>query len=297
MADVIDDDTLAAVATLWGQSSALAAILPAPHFGRLRSLQGTPLALPYAQAESALARREPSGTGGAFHDYRKVTITIRGDYSQASQALAAAQAVFNRDTLLGYSTTDITGLPRFMRWWPTGGGHLEEDAAVHGGKDVWKAVLEAEVWSVRAAGSGTPPANAPPGAIVVGPPGPVGPAGPQGPVGPAGPAGNGQGAITVDSAVVGGTTTLDLSTSNRHEVAMGAGNTTLALMNVGVGQVFMVRIKQDGVGSRTVTWFSGVSWPGASVPTLTTTAGKADAFIFYCRNVGVYDGFTLGLSI
>jgi len=73
----------------------------------------------------------------------------------------------------------------------------------------------------------------------------------------------------------GSTITFDCSVSNRHTVTL-AGNRTLALANVTPGQKIELTLVQDGTGSRTVTWFSGIKWSGGSAPTLTTTAAKAD---------------------
>ena len=96
---------------------------------------------------------------------------------------------------------------------------------------------------------------------------------------------------------VGGTTTCDLSAANIQHIVMGAGNTTIALSNVAVGQLFMIDITQDAVGSRTVTWFSTIRWAGGSAPTLTTTANKRDAFGFLCTGSGTYDGYIIGQNI
>lgn len=95
----------------------------------------------------------------------------------------------------------------------------------------------------------------------------------------------------------GGTATLDLSLGNQHRIQMPAGNITIALSNDTNSQIFTVRIKQDGTGSRTVTWFSGISWATGTVPTLTTTANKADMFIFVRTGSATYDGFIVGQNI
>lgn len=95
------------------------------------------------------------------------------------------------------------------------------------------------------------------------------------------------GAITADTD--GSTVTFNMATSNIHSVTLG-GNRTLAVSNVSIGQVFMLKLKQDATGSRTVTWFSGISWAGGSAPTLTTTAGKTDWIGFVCTGSGTYDG-------
>lgn len=101
---------------------------------------------------------------------------------------------------------------------------------------------------------------------------------------------------TLTTDVDGATVTFDLSASNKHQVTI-AGNRTFALSNPSVGQAFMIKVIQDGTGSRTVTWFSGISWAGGTAPTLTTTASKGDSFGFLCTGSGTYDGFIIGQNI
>jgi hypothetical protein len=102
------------------------------------------------------------------------------------------------------------------------------------------------------------------------------------------------GALKADTDAV--TVTFDMALSDKHTVTL-AGNRTLALANVGVGQAFIIVLVQDATGSRTVTWFSGIKWPGGTVPTLTTAANKADAFSFLCTAAGAYYGFTMGQNM
>lgn len=94
----------------------------------------------------------------------------------------------------------------------------------------------------------------------------------------------------------GATITFDVSDSNIHTVTLG-GNRTLAISNAAVGQCFMLRLLQDGTGSRTVTWFTTIKWAGGAAPTLTTTASKADMFGFVVTSAGNYDGFVVGQNI
>lgn len=102
------------------------------------------------------------------------------------------------------------------------------------------------------------------------------------------------GDLTSDSD--GATITFNMATSNLHTVTLG-GNRTLALSNVAVGQCFILRLVQDGSGSRTVTWFSTIKWAGGSAPTLTTTANKTDVLGFICTSSGNYDGFVVGQNL
>lgn len=88
----------------------------------------------------------------------------------------------------------------------------------------------------------------------------------------------------------------DVTKGNIRTVTLG-GNRTLAVSNVQVGQAFILRLKQDGSGNRTVTWFSTISWPSGVVPTLTTTANKTDVFGFICTGSGTYDGFVVDQNL
>lgn len=102
-----------------------------------------------------------------------------------------------------------------------------------------------------------------------------------------------QGIVT---ATDGATVTFNCSLGNLQQVTLG-GNRTLALSNVGVGQVFMLRLTQDATGTRVPTWFSTIKWAGGSAPTLTTAANKTDIFGFICTSAGNYDGFIVGQNI
>ena len=65
-----------------------------------------------------------------------------------------------------------------------------------------------------------------------------------------------------------------------------------------VGQLFALKLKQDGTGSRAVTWFSTIKWPGGTIPTLTTTAGHSDWFCFICTDASGSPKFDcLGMSL
>ena len=104
--------------------------------------------------------------------------------------------------------------------------------------------------------------------------------------------------IQTYSPTAAGTATLDLSKGNIHHITMPAGNITIALSNGTAGQCFIVRILQDGTGSRTVTWFTTIKWAGGSAPTLTTTASKADTMGFEVTTAGsAYDGYVVGQNI
>lgn len=58
------------------------------------------------------------------------------------------------------------------------------------------------------------------------------------------------------------------------------GNCTFTFPTATAGQSFILLLKQDGTGSRTVTWPAAVKWPGGTAPTITSTASKADKYVF-----------------
>jgi len=98
------------------------------------------------------------------------------------------------------------------------------------------------------------------------------------------------------TATDGATITFDLAVSRNQIVTLG-GNRTLAVSNAQVGMVFMIHLKQDSTGGRTVTWWSGISWVDGSAPTLTTTANKIDTFGFICIGTNQYLGYVVGQNI
>ena len=90
---------------------------------------------------------------------------------------------------------------------------------------------------------------------------------------------------------------LDGSTDNVFLITMPAGNITFTVSNMVAGQFFFVRILQDGTGSRTVSWFSTITWASATAPTLTATGSRADLFAFFAKTASTFDGFIVGQNI
>jgi len=96
----------------------------------------------------------------------------------------------------------------------------------------------------------------------------------------------GQAYGTVVTAADGATITPNFANGNMFSVTI-AGNRTLANpTNAQPGQVGSIFVKQDGTGSRTLSF--GVNWhfPAASAPTLTTTPNAVDRidYVVYAAN-------------
>lgn len=68
------------------------------------------------------------------------------------------------------------------------------------------------------------------------------------------------------------------------------GNTTMAVpTNLKIGGTYVLRVTQDAVGSRLITWTASFyKWPAGVAPVLSTTANAVDLIQFYC-----YDGVNL----
>jgi hypothetical protein len=86
-------------------------------------------------------------------------------------------------------------------------------------------------------------------------------------------------ALTNSSTAV----TLSLSSGTVLSYTL-TGNCTFTMPTATSGTSFIVKLVQDGTGSRTAT-FTGVKWPGGTAPTITTTASTGlDILSFVCIN-------------
>ena len=97
-------------------------------------------------------------------------------------------------------------------------------------------------------------------------------------------------------ATSGSTQTLpDVTTATIHDITLSA-NCTFTFPTAVAGKCIQVILRQDGTGSRTATWPSGVKWPSGTAPTLTTTASKYDVFEFTATSSSAWAGRTYGLN-
>lgn len=91
------------------------------------------------------------------------------------------------------------------------------------------------------------------------------------------------------------TVTANTSTAYTIDLANGTvqiltltGNCTFTFPTATAGKSFILLLKQDGTGSRTVTWPAAVKWPAATAPTITGTASKMDKYIFTADGTNWY---------
>jgi hypothetical protein len=81
-------------------------------------------------------------------------------------------------------------------------------------------------------------------------------------------------------------------TNGTVQIITLTGNATITMPTATSGKSFILLLKQDGTGSRTVTW-STVKWPAGTAPTITSTASKQDIFSFFADGTNWY-GTTVG---
>ena len=81
------------------------------------------------------------------------------------------------------------------------------------------------------------------------------------------------------SATPTSTITLDLANGTVQIITLG-GNVTITMPTAVSGKSFIMYLKQDATGSRTVTW-STVKWAGGTAPTITSTASRQDILSFF----------------
>lgn len=81
-------------------------------------------------------------------------------------------------------------------------------------------------------------------------------------------------------------------TNGTVQIITLTGNATITMPTAVSGKSFIIMLKQDATGSRSVTW-STVSWPSATAPTITGTASKMDIYSFFSDGTNWY-GTTIG---
>jgi hypothetical protein len=95
---------------------------------------------------------------------------------------------------------------------------------------------------------------------------------------------------TLYSANTGTALTVNLANGTVQNLTL-TGNATITMPTAVAGKSFIIMLRQDATGSRSVTW-STVVWPGGAAPTITGTASKMDMYSFF-SNGTVWYGVTV----
>jgi len=81
-------------------------------------------------------------------------------------------------------------------------------------------------------------------------------------------------------------------TNGTVQIITLTGSATITMPTAVSGKSFIMFLRQDATGSRTVTW-STVNWASATAPTITSTASKQDIYSFFSDGTSWY-GVTVG---
>jgi hypothetical protein len=85
----------------------------------------------------------------------------------------------------------------------------------------------------------------------------------------------------VSALTDGATITPDFALANNFSVTLGGNRTLANPSNLVAGQSGVIKITQDGTGSRTLAYGSNWDFAGGTAPTLTTTANAVDILAYY----------------
>ena len=104
----------------------------------------------------------------------------------------------------------------------------------------------------------------------------------------------------VTATISSGTVTLNLNAYTIFNISLNANITTFTIQNVqsaGRSSSFVIVFTADGT-ARTVTWPASFKWPGSTAPTLTTTNGKKDVYVFFTTDGGTtWQAFISGQNL
>ena len=89
-----------------------------------------------------------------------------------------------------------------------------------------------------------------------------------------------KGYIAETTLTDGATISWNMSTQSVAKVTLAGNRTVAAPTNGSSGQFASLLVIQDGTGSRTLTWNAVYEFAADTAPTLSTTGGKADLFVF-----------------
>jgi len=90
--------------------------------------------------------------------------------------------------------------------------------------------------------------------------------------------------------------TVNWNNGQKQVITLTGNITTMSFTApAGTGN-FLLRVVQDGTGSRTITWPASVRWPGGTPPTLSTGANAADIVTFYYNGTNYYGVASLNFA-
>lgn len=100
----------------------------------------------------------------------------------------------------------------------------------------------------------------------------------------------------VDNGNSGAADTIDWGAGNKQKSTL-TGNCTFTFTAPDGPCNLVLKLVQDGTGSRTVTWPASVKWPAGTAPTLTTDAAAVDIITFYFDGTSYFGAALLGFAV
>lgn len=94
--------------------------------------------------------------------------------------------------------------------------------------------------------------------------------------------------VSTSVSISAGVLTLNLNSATVFNVSLNANITSITLQNVqssGRSSSFVLVFTADGT-ARSVVWPGSFSWPSGTAPTITSTNGKKDVFVFFTTDGG-----------
>ena len=103
-------------------------------------------------------------------------------------------------------------------------------------------------------------------------------------------------ALTIESGEI----SIDLNTATVFTLSLTANITTVAFSNIqnsGRASSFVLVVTGDGT-ARSIIWPVGFKWPEGTAPTITSTNGKKDVFVFFTTDAGsTWQAFIAGQDL
>jgi len=98
--------------------------------------------------------------------------------------------------------------------------------------------------------------------------------------------------FTLQTATGDGSTTIDWTDGNKVKFTFGALNETLTFTDPSYSCAVQIILVQDSIGSRTITWPSGIKWAGKEEPELSTDPDSEDIISFVFDGTSYYGAAT-----
>lgn len=100
-----------------------------------------------------------------------------------------------------------------------------------------------------------------------------------------------------ETALTDGTSiSWNLNTNQCSHVTLGGNRTLSNPTNMQAGATYILRVIQDGTGSRLLSYGTAYKWPSGVAPTLSTAAGAIDILTFYCDGTNMNGVANLNFS-